>query len=100
MAKLRNFFRSIRFQVVLFTIFIVIVGNSILGYTLTKEVTKKLLEEKREKLYGYGLNLSYIYNVLIKPSYEIKARDQYEAQKPKKIRTYEEILKIESEKTK
>jgi two-component system, NtrC family, sensor histidine kinase AtoS len=92
-AEMKGLFRSIRFQVILFTIFIVIVGNIILGYSLTQEATKKLLDVKREKLNGYAQNLSQTYMTIVRPIIESQAREQYDSQKPYKTRSYEEILK-------
>lgn len=76
----------------MFMIAITISGNLILGYILSEEATKKLIEGKQDGIYIQAKLLSQIYSDLVKPSIEDIAIRQYTSQKGEDKRTYDEIL--------
>lgn len=90
---MKKLFYSTRFQVIIFMIVVVILGNTVLGYILAKEATQKLIEGKQDELYTEAKLLSKIYLSLVKPRIEMLALEQYNAQKTEKKRSYEDILK-------
>lgn len=74
-------------------IVITILGNSVLGYLLSREASQKLIEGKQDELYTQAKLLSKIYLTLVKPRMEMLAEEQYRSQKGENKRSYEEILK-------
>lgn len=68
-------------------------GNSVLGYLLSREASQKLIEGKQDELYTQAKLLSKIYLTLVKPRMEMLAEEQYRSQKGENKRSYEEILK-------
>lgn len=74
-------------------IVITILGNSVLGFLLSREASQKLIEGKQDELYTQAKLLSKIYLTLIKPRIEMLAEEQFKAQKGGDKRSYEEILK-------
>ncbi|HOJ16379.1 MAG TPA: ATP-binding protein [Caldisericia bacterium] len=90
---MKRLFYSTRFQVIIFMIVITILGNSVLGYLLSREASQKLIEGKQDELYTQAKLLSKIYLTLVKPRMEMLAEEQYRSQKGENKRSYEEILK-------
>ncbi len=92
-GKVRKLFYSTRFRVIIIMIVITILGNSVLGFLLSREASQKLIEGKQDELYTQAKLLSKIYLTLIKPRIEMLAEEQFKAQKGGDKRSYEEILK-------
>lgn len=90
---MKKLFYSTRFQVIIFLIVITILGNSVLGFLLSREASQKLIEGKQDELYTQAKLLSKIYLTLVKPRMEMLAEEQYRAQKGGEKRSYEDILK-------
>ena len=65
-------------------------GNSVLGYLLSREASQKLIEGKQDELYTQAKLLSKIYLTLVKPRMEMLAEEQYRSQKGENKRSYEE----------
>jgi len=89
-----KFTRSTRFQVIFFTLILIIACNLTLGFILTQSSIQKLTDEKQENLSNHASNLAKKYDSIV-PSLQNFAKKQYDSQNQwdLKKRTYDEIYK-------
>jgi two-component system sensor histidine kinase AtoS len=79
MAEMLKFTRSTRFQVIFFTLILIVACNITLGWILTQSAVHKLTDEKQENLFNHAKNLANNY-VSINQTIKNDAKKQYEAQ--------------------
>jgi two-component system sensor histidine kinase AtoS len=89
-----KFTRSTRFQVIFFTLILIVACNLTLGFILTQSSIQKLTDEKQENLSNHASNLAKKYDSIV-PSLQNFAKKQYDSQNQwdLKKRTYDEIYK-------
>jgi two-component system, NtrC family, sensor histidine kinase AtoS len=90
-----KFTRSTRFQVIFFTLILIVACNLTLGWILTQSSVQKLTDEKVENLNNHAKYLANIYQTSIEPSLQKDAKKQFDAQSewdPGK-RSYDSIYK-------
>ncbi len=83
--------RSVRFQVVLITSLLVILGNGILAVFIVRQSTESLLVEKHEKLGQHARYLASNYTDVVVVHQQRDAGIQFKAQRGDDIRSVEDI---------
>lgn len=91
METLLKLIRSVRFQVVLITSLLVILGNGFLAVFIVRQYTESLVREKYEKLGQHARYLAQVY-IIIDNNTQNNARTQFNAQNQgPDFRSYEDI---------